>query len=260
MTTNHRRPRAEDCRRLTIGMLRTRVTPGATNYLLRDGQRLELHWSRCRGCFGGGEGQALLILCPVCSRYCRVLWCPPGCGWGCCSCRPVSHRSHRRSGSSNGGLKPPLWRLDQLNTAQVRVARLLGLQEWPPNQLLWSRHDLEAAPRRPDAPRLSRRRRRALLIRLDCLDALRIALMAGDIRSEQQALSGDLPAWPELQKMAKAAAIGERYTRWAVRQGAHDPRTLRARRLQKHVAGEGIATSRLPRRSGNASDPAPEQG
>lgn len=235
MTTYPRRPRAEDCKRLTIGYLRKRVTSGATSYILRDGQRLELHWSRCRGCFGGGEGQALLMLCPVCSRSCRVLWCPPGRGWGCCSCRPVSHRSHRRSGSSNGGLKPPLWRLNQLNTAQIRVARLLGLQEWPPNRLLWSRHDLEAAPRRPDAPRLSHRRRRALLLRLDCLEALRIALIAGDIRSEQQALSGDVPEWPELRKMARAAALVERYTRWAVRHGAHDPRTLRQRFLRKRA-------------------------
>ena len=245
---------------MTIGYLRKRVTSGATSYILRDGQRLELRWSRCRGCFGGGDGQALLILCPVCSRNCRVLWCPPGRGWGCCSCRSVSHRSHRRSGSSTSGLKPPLWRLDQLNTAQARVARLLGLQEWPPNQLLWSRRDLEAAPRRPDAPRLSHRRRRALLIRLNCLEGLRIALIAGGIRSEQQALSGDLPAWPELRKMAHAAAIGERCTRWAVRRGAQDPRTLRARRLQKHVASEGVATNRLPLRSGSPSDPVPGQG
>lgn len=238
MTTYPRRPRAEDCKRLTIGYLRKRVTSSTTFYTLRDGQRLELRWTRCRGCFGEGEGFALVIACPVCNRNCRVLWCPPGQGWGCCSCRPVSHRSHRRSGSSNGGLKPPLWRVDQLNTAQVRAAWLLGLQQWPPNNLLWSRQDLEVAPRQPNAPRLSHRRRHALLTRLYCLDVLRIALIAGDIRSEQQALRGDLPASPELRKMAKTAALVERYTRWAVRHGAQDPRTPRQRFVQKHAITE----------------------
>jgi hypothetical protein len=252
MTTYHRRPRAEDCKRLTIGYLRKRVTSSTTSYTLRDGQRLELRWSRCRGCFGGGEGLALVIACPICSRNCRVLWCPPGQDWGCYSCRPVSHRSHRRSGSSTGGLKPPLWRMSQLNTAQVRAARLLGLQEWPPNQLFWSRHDLEVAPRRPDAPRLSHRRRRALLTRLECLETLRIALTAGDIRSEKQALRGDLSAWPELRKLAKAAALEERGTRWALRHGAHDPRTLRQRFLQKSAITKASEPNPLPRRSVSA--------
>jgi hypothetical protein len=256
MTSNHRRPHVEDCRRLDIGLLRTRVPSGATTYTLRDGQRLELRWSRCRVCFGGGEGLALVIACPICSRNCRVLWCPPGQGWGCCSCRPISHRSHRRSGSSTGGLKPPLWRMDQLNTAQVRAARLLGLQQWPPNKLLWSRHDLEVAPRRPNAPRLSHRRRRALLTRLYCLEALRIALIAGDVRSEQQALRGDLPAWPELRKMAKAAALVERYTRWAVRHGAQDPRTLRQRFVQKRAITEASGPNPVLRHK----NPAPGQG
>ena len=241
---HHRRPRAEQCKRLTISHLRSRVTPGDASYILRDGQKLELRWSPCRGCFGGGEGLALVIACPICSRNCRVLWHPPGRSWGCCACRPVSHASHRRSGSSTSDSKPPLWRLDQLNTEQARTARLLGLQEWPPNKLLWCLTDLKYAPLRPDAPRLSRRRRHALLVRLECLDRLRIALMAGGIRSEEQALSGDLAAWPDVGHMAQAAAIGERLTRWAVRRGPHDARTLRARRSRKE----------------HTSVPAPDQG
>jgi hypothetical protein len=260
MTTNHRRPRAEHCKRLTIGLLRTRVAPGATTYVLRDGQRLELRWSLCRGCFGEGDGRALLIVCPVCSRNCRVLWHPPGRGWGCCSCRPVSHRSHRRSGSSTGGLKPPLWRMDQLNTSQVRAARLLGLQEWPPNRLLWSWRDLEAAPLRPDAPRLSHRRRHALLIRLDCLEALRVALIASDIRSEQQALSADLSAWPDVARLAQSAVLVERHTRWAVRHGGHDARTLRERSLRKRAITEASLPNPLPRRSDITKNPAPGLG
>jgi hypothetical protein len=260
MSSHHRRPLAEVCKRLTIGQLRKRVTSGATSYILRDGQRLELRWSVCHGCFGGGEGLALVIACPICSRSCRVLWHPPGRSWGCCSCRPVSHRSHRRSGSSNGGLKPPLWRMEQLNTAQVRAARLLGLQEWPPNQLLWSWRDLKDAPRRPDAPRLSHRRRRALFIRLDCLESLRIALIAGDIRSEQQALGADLSVWPDVARLAHSAVLVERYTRWAVRRGRHDSRTLRERYLRKRAITEASLPNPLPRRSDITKNPAPGLG
>lgn len=213
MSTHRYRPLAEECRRLSTGQLRHLLTQASTSYVLRNGQRLQLRWSRCRGCFGDGEGWALLFACPVCDRNCRVLWLPPGRGWGCCRCRPVSHPSHRRSGSKAGRIKPPRWRLDQLDVAQARTVELLGLQEWPPNKLFWTWRDLEVASVRPDAPRLSQRRRRTLLTRLECLEALRLAVIAGGIRTEGQAMAGQVPEWPEVGKLAKTAAICERFSR-----------------------------------------------
>ena len=242
MSTRSSRPLAEECGRLSTGQLRHLVTPASASYLLRSGQRLELRWSRCRGCFGDGEGWALLFACPACDRNCRVLWHPPGRGWGCWRCRPVSHPSHRRNGSKQGRMKPPRWRLDQLDVAQARTAALLGLQEWPPNKLFWTWRDLEAAPVRPDAPRLSPRRRRTLLMRLQCLDVLRLGVVAGGIRTEEQAMAGDLSVWPEVGNLAKTAAICERFSRWAIRRGPHDARTLRARRSLSRTTRSSTST------------------
>jgi hypothetical protein len=242
MSTRRSRPLAEECRRLSTGQLRHLVTPESVDYVLRSGQRLELRWSRCRGCFGDGEGWALLFACPDCDRNCRVLWLPPGRGWGCWRCRPVSHPSHRRSGSKAGRIKPPSWRLDQLDVAQARTAALLGLQEWPPNKLIWTWRDLEAAPVLPDAPRLSPWRRRTLLTRLECLEALRLAVISGGICTEEQAMAGLFPAWPEVGKLAKTAVICERFSRWAMRRSPHDARTLRARRTQRRTTRPGKST------------------
>ena len=79
-----RRPRAECCHRLALADLRPLVQPGDAALDLPDGTTLALRWGGVRGCFGGRPGRALLLVCPICSRSARVLWRPPGCGWGCC--------------------------------------------------------------------------------------------------------------------------------------------------------------------------------
>ena len=94
-----RRHRAEACDRLALADVRPLVEPGAAAAALPDGTALALRWGTARGCYGGRPGRVLLLSCPVCSRSARVLWRPPGCGWGCCKCWPLSHASHRRPGA-----------------------------------------------------------------------------------------------------------------------------------------------------------------
>jgi hypothetical protein len=221
-----RRPRAEDCLRITGAGLRPFVTPGALHHSLNDGTALELRWATVRGCYGG-QGTALALGCPTCSTTVRVLRKPPGECWSCRNCRPVSHRSHRRSGSSRGKQKPWSWRIAQVCEEQGRIAEMLGLQHWPPKRVLWGLQDLRADARAPDAPRLSAERREALDRRLDALEDIRICAFAPLIRRESQAL-GCLTA---------VSTVGERYlaamkrqlteTSWAMRRQARDPRTLR---------------------------------
>ena len=105
-----RRHRAEACDRLALADVRPLVEPGAAAAALPDGTALDLRWGTARGCYGGRPGRVLLLSCPVCSRSARVLWRPPGCGWGCCKCWPLSHASHRRPGAHRGRQKPLRWR------------------------------------------------------------------------------------------------------------------------------------------------------
>jgi hypothetical protein len=121
------RPRSEACLRLTIGTLRSLVDRNATSTTLEDGTLLQLAWSPVKGCYGG-TGLALLILCPGCSRRCRVLHRPPGRGWGCWRCTPISTASHRRSGSRRGRPKPDTWHIDRHKEEETRVLRLLVLE------------------------------------------------------------------------------------------------------------------------------------
>jgi hypothetical protein len=221
-----RRPRAEDCLRITGAGLRPFVAPGAQHHQLNDGTTLELRWSTVRGCYGG-EGTALAMGCPACSKTVRVLRKPPGGGWSCRNCRPVSHRSHRRSGSSRGKQKPWSWRIAQVCDEQGRIAEMLGLHHWPPKRVLWGLVDLQAESRAPGAPRLSSERREALEHRLNALEDIRICAFASLIRREGKALGG----------LAAVPTVGERYlaaaerqlaeTSWALRRQARDPRTLR---------------------------------
>lgn len=220
------RPRAHWCERITAGELRALVEPGAERLALGDGLLLDLRWSRCRGCFGAGVGRALLLACPCCGRSARVLWRPPGEGWGCWRCHPISHRSHRRSGARRGHPKPPSWHADRWRAEQLRIVELLGLVEWPPRRLLWGMADLLAAERLPDAPRLNPARDRALLLRLHALESLRVASV---IAANAWLLDASGIAMPEgLPRLRSGAERLERATRWAMRRGAHDPRTLRS--------------------------------
>lgn len=227
-----RRPRAEACHRLSVGSLRPLVSAGADRHRLADGAELGLLWRPVRGCYGG-RGRALLIRCPCCSRPARVLWQPPGMGWGCWRCRPVSHPSHRRPGARAGRGKPSGWSLARLEAEQQRTAALLGLQAWPPSRLLWTLADLETAARRTDAPRLSPARELALLLRLSALEDQRVALVCGQVAAQLQALGADPMTGP--MAAAGMAARAERTlqaTRWAMRRPAGDRRSRKPVNLQ----------------------------
>lgn len=216
-TPTNRRPRAEDCARLTAASLRPQLTAGASACPLPGGQLARAVWLPLRGCFGG-RGRALLLRCPCCERLARVLWRPPLQGWGCWRCRPVSHPSHRRPGARAGRRKPASWSLQQIEAAQRDTADRLGLVAWPPERLIWRLADLEAAPRRPDAPRLSLGRELALLARLDALESLRVGTIAGQLQALGGVITGDAAAL-----MARALQIIGA-TRWASRRPAGDSR------------------------------------
>ena len=221
-----RRPRAEDCLRITGAGLRPFVAPGALHHRLNDGTVLELRWSTVRGCYGG-QGTALAMGCPTCSQTVRVLRQPPGEGWSCRHCRPVSHRSHRRSGAKRGNQKPLSWRIAQVCDEQGRIAEMLGLQHWPPKRVLWGLVDLQADSRAPDAPRLSGERREALERRLNALEDIRICAFAPLIRRKGKSLGGHAAVPTVWERYLAAAERQLTETSWAIRRQARDPRTLR---------------------------------
>jgi len=225
----HRRPRAEDCERITAAQIRRWVQPESTNWKMADGTLLELRWAVVRGCGNGnnGTGTELTLACPQCEATVRVLRQPPGEGWSCWRCRPVSHPSHRRPGSRGCRQKPPSWRLAQVISEQRRVVELLGLEQWPPRKVLWKFSDLEASPRRQRAPRLSEHRRTALLLRLDGLETLRYGAVLPLLQHELKALGAqppDLASWEQLNRHASFVLAS---TAWAVRRPAKDRRTNR---------------------------------
>lgn len=221
------RPRAENCRRLTIGALRPQVEVGTDRHRLADGTELKLLWRPLHNCYGG-NGWALLVGCPCCSKPSRVLWQPPGMSWGCPACRPVSHRSHRRPGSRAGQGKPVGWKLAQLEAEQRRIADLLGLEQWPPDRLLWGMEDLRTAPRQADRPRLLPHRDRALRLRLNALDCIRIGLIWG-IGVDQLKGLGHTPGTEIEDAMVEGLMHQARQTlkdtAWAMRRPAGDARS-----------------------------------
>ena len=213
--------RAHQCHRLSTGDLRPLVTAGAATHRLADGTELNLSWRPVHGCFGSRPGRSLQLLCPGCGAAGRVLWRPPTEDWGCWRCHPISHASHRRPGSRRGQPKPPRWKAAQIAAEQRRGADLLGLQEWPPQKLLWRRVDLLTATRAPEAPRLSSDREMALVERLDALETLRLAFLLPEINA-------DLPKWPRLDLQAKRARELVAATAWAMRRPAGDLRSRKA--------------------------------
>lgn len=230
-----RRPAAEHCWRVTLADVRPRVAPGAERYRLADGTAVHLRWSVLRGCFGGSGGRALLLVCPSCSRGCRVLWRPPAAGWGCWSCRPISAPSHRRSGARAGRGKPTSWHLDRLAAEQKRIVALLGLAYFPPPRLLWGLADLAATPRRPGAPRLSPERDRALLLRLDALASMRLALLVPGVNEYLESCGGGPLELGGLEGLRARALRVLAATRWALRRPAGDRRYGRKYRPPRPV-------------------------
>lgn len=235
-----RRPRAEACDRLTAATLRPLVQPEAQACTLPGGQLAGLEWRELRHCYGG-RGRALLVRCPDCAAPSRVLWRPPGRGWGCWRCCPVSHPSHRRPGRHRrhrrpGGCagKPEAWDRERLGEEQERIAlQLLGLREgsdlfpWiPPSwrnrlPLAWNRIHVGCLPRRPDASRLTHRRREALAARISALEHLRLIAVLEACPFRDRLLPPD-DMRPELMRLAAVWKLEE--TAWAVRRPAGDPR------------------------------------
>lgn len=209
------RPRAESCERLTVGQLRRTVAPDAAAVTLADGQTLALQWAPVEGCYGG-RGHALLAGCPCCARWCRVLWRPPGNGWGCWRCKPVSHPSHRRPGGRNR--KPPGWHAARIEATQTRTAALLGVA-WPPPGLpvAWGMDDLVRVTCRPGGPRLSLERRAALLQRLSALETLRLSVVLPGVCAGLEALGAEAPSLGRLGVVTELARETVRATGWAVR-------------------------------------------
>jgi hypothetical protein len=227
-----KRPRSEECQRLTLATVLPLVQPGAEALTLADGTTLALRWGVVRGCWGDRDGRALLLICPSCGRRARVLHRPLAKGWGCWRCTPVSRLSHRRPGARAGCPKPRNWRLEQIVAEQYRCAALLGLY-WPPRAFLWTAVDVLTMPRRPGAPRISRLRAVALALRLDALETLRWALPWPALLTrfaEQQPgyRSSEIDECLALRKNAREMLAG---TAWAVRRPARDRR--QSRRAQR---------------------------
>jgi hypothetical protein len=151
-----------------------------------------------------------------------VLWRPPALGWGCWRCHPISHRSHRRSGARRGRPKPTSWRLDQITAEQRRTAEHLGLQQWPPERLIWGVADLFSAPLVPGAPRLSRDRQLALVLRLDALETLRLAVLLPEIDADLKRLDPEIEGLPQSKAAKARRVVGQ--TAWAMRRPSGDPR------------------------------------
>lgn len=106
------------------------------------------------------------------------------------------------------------------------MADLLGLASWPPQRILWRRSDLEQAPRRSGAPRISRDRREALLLRLDLLESIRFGECLPLL---EKVTGGKTEQKDPIRLMAQQARLLLSSTDWAVRRPAQDARTVRGR-------------------------------
>jgi hypothetical protein len=211
------RIRTEDTERLAVAELRQAVAPHARETQLSDGTVLELHWQQLRGVFqpGGGRGigYSLRAVCPSCGHCARVLRKVHGeSTWGCCHCLPLIQRSQRRSGCHKGRrkCKPTTWRLSQLSDQQAQVAKLLGLQCWPPPMAAWERSQLQ--PTR----RLRQQRREALLDRIDALETMRVITLGITLTNR---IGFDVAADSSRLVLAVQRILAS--TRWALQESWH---------------------------------------
>jgi hypothetical protein len=203
--------RVEDTEVLRIADYRPQLQVGARSVVI-DGQLLDLRWMRVKNpvleARTGSAAWRLYALCPACGKSARLLRRQRGAkGWSCVKCLRVIYPSQRRSGNGNrkGGPKPARSIAFRWQLQQERVARLLGLPQWPPQKLLWSVGDL--TPQRP----MSRHRRHALLMRLEALENLRIGALAG---------AGVLKSagGPPTPGSPAVSALTLRDTQWALRE------------------------------------------
>jgi hypothetical protein len=249
-----RRPRAEECPRLTATAARHEVGLAGDAYVVDDGAPLVLGWVPRTGSYGGRESR---LQCPACERWARVLYCAPIPGWSCGSCSGVIHRSQRRSGNRRGYPKPATYHLQRLEERQAKAVALLGIA-WPPLPMFWNAADLMAAP---TAARLSAARREALALYIVALEVERLAgLQPMVLRFCRFANEGE--ETERVLAMAEAAKRLAAATSWALR--ARGGRNLYPRRafnsaLNDHVHFAPTISSIEPEAenlsSGNLSHP-----
>jgi hypothetical protein len=219
------RTRAESAERLSAAELRRYLNGESSAIELADGSRLELGWQPVRGCYGGARGGALTLVCPVCGRgNCRVLWRPPGEGWGCCRCWVITHPSHRRSGSRAGKPKPASWSRAKYEAEMEKVAEMLGFQRWRGINVLNYPPGEQPFERGADAPLLRRPRHLALLQRMVALAVLSFPPLIPEKDGKRQASE---------ENAIRASREVLVDTAWAMRRPARDPRSaLGPRRCQ----------------------------
>lgn len=170
---DRKRIRAEECRTVKITDLRRQIQPGDAVVTLADGTELDLLWHEVKGAFaaGGKRGTTTTpkALCPSCGHRALVLRLPPGAdAWGCCRCLSLIYPTQRRPGAPKGYQKPSTHTIATICREQERIAQLLDLRCWPPQELLWDVAHLEPGRR------LHPIRRDALLARIDALETLRV--------------------------------------------------------------------------------------
>ncbi len=207
-SANIRRPRAEDCKKLTLREIRSKVQPGQSEVLIADGTACSLRWKlHAAGTFGESSsrialkrrtqprygnspmtkldrgksaGWVLELICPSCGATCRNLWKPPeDMPWGCRRCLRISYRSNRRSGSRKGRPKPSSSIIERLDADKNRCVHLLGWRDLPAIRRLSA--DPQSGRQQPNHSKpkkgLSPARREALKHRLVAIEVARQALM-----------------------------------------------------------------------------------
>jgi hypothetical protein len=228
------RPRAEDCRRLSVGELRRTVERGAASTTLADGVEIALEWRPTSGSYGG-TGLAMLLVCPACGRRCRTLHQPPGGPWGCWGCHPLSTASHRRSGGRAGAPKPSTWEIDRLEAERRRALALLGLEVLVDSPSRWSANGLVALSRKT---RIHPRRRLALAERVVAARALATITTLRSVAGALERLGGAAPSMPPTTSAVELIYRETlESTSWATRRTASDARTGRDRPRRRRLNG-----------------------
>lgn len=216
----------EKCRRLMAREVRKKVSVGDETVRLDDGLVLKLRWNEVKGVWAGSK--SIAMVCTGCGVNSCVLYQAPGRAlWQCYKCVPISYQSERRSGPVRGA-RPLKYVLAQIEAHQQACVEMLGLAEWPLKKAFWTWEDILAAPRKPEARRITAARKEALAKRLDAWDALRVcALTPGG--NSALIYNGETAAIhkSDLRALRAAGQAMIKATAWSTRRRA--PRFVRPR-------------------------------